>query len=59
MASILFVLCAGFPSAKASNLSPFSPFGANGVFAASAVVFFAFVGFDYVSVILVGQGWWG
>lgn len=43
VASILFVLCAGFPSAKASNLSPFAPFGGKGVFAASAVVFFAFV----------------
>ncbi|PRW59844.1 transcription elongation factor SPT5-like protein 1 [Chlorella sorokiniana] len=49
VASILFVLCAGFPSAKASNLSPFAPFGGKGVFAASAVVFFAFVGFDYVA----------
>lgn len=44
IASIIFVLCAGFPNAKPANLTPFAPFGADGVFAGAAVVFFAFVG---------------
>ncbi|KAL4420141.1 hypothetical protein ABPG77_010357 [Micractinium sp. CCAP 211/92] len=49
IASILFILCAGFPKAHAANLSPFAPFGARGVFSAAAVLFFSFVGFDYVA----------
>lgn len=47
IASILFILCAGFPKANAANLSPFAPFGARGVLSAAAVLFFSFVGFDY------------
>ncbi|KAL4458687.1 hypothetical protein ABPG75_013552 [Micractinium tetrahymenae] len=49
IASILFILGAGFPKAQAANLSPFAPFGARGVFSAAAVLFFSFVGFDYVA----------
>lgn len=47
IASIIFVLCAGFPQAQPANLTPFTPYGADGVFAGASVVFFAFVGFDY------------
>ena len=47
IASILFVLCAGFPQAQPANLVPFAPGGAKGVFSAAAVVFFSYVGFDY------------
>ena len=47
VASILLVLCAGFPQAQPANLAPFAPYGAQGVFSAAAVVFFSYVGFDY------------
>jgi APA family basic amino acid/polyamine antiporter len=46
IASILFVLCAGFPQAHPANLTDdgFAPYGVRGVFAGAAVVFFAFIG---------------
>lgn len=44
VASIVFVLCAGFPQAETANLAPFSPYGAEGVFKGAAVVFFSFIG---------------
>jgi APA family basic amino acid/polyamine antiporter len=44
--AILYVIAAGLPFARASNLAPFMPFGVRGIFSASSVVFFAFVGFD-------------
>ena len=43
---IIYVLCAGFPFGTASNLVPFAPFGVRGIFTASSIVFFSFVGFD-------------
>lgn len=46
---ILFIIVAGFTKADPKNYTPFSPFGARGVFKASAVLFFAYVGFDAVS----------
>ena len=49
IASIVFVLVVGFPRADPANLSPFAPYGARGTFNAAAVVFFSFVGFDYVA----------
>ena len=49
VAIILFVLAAGLPQANLANLSPLAPFGVRGVFSAASVVFFAFVGFDYVA----------
>ena len=49
IAIILFVLAAGLPQANLANLSPLAPFGVRGVFSAASVVFFAFVGFDYVA----------
>ncbi|KAG9439111.1 hypothetical protein H6P81_019276 [Aristolochia fimbriata] len=46
---ILFILIAGLTRANTANYAPFAPFGARGVFKASAVLFFAYVGFDAVS----------
>ncbi len=47
--AILYVLCAGLPFAHASNLAPFAPFGIRGIFSASSIIFFAFVGFDSIA----------
>jgi APA family basic amino acid/polyamine antiporter len=49
IACIIFVLCAGFPQASTANLAPFLPYGVRGIFSAASMVFFAFVGFDYVA----------
>lgn len=49
--AIMYVLCVGAPFGHASNLIPFAPFGARGVFSAASVVFFAFVGFDSVATV--------
>ncbi|KAK7247338.1 hypothetical protein RIF29_42219 [Crotalaria pallida] len=46
---IAFIIIAGLTKAKADNYTPFTPFGVRGVFHASAVLFFAYVGFDAVS----------
>ncbi|PKU86167.1 Cationic amino acid transporter 5 [Dendrobium catenatum] len=46
---IAFVIAAGFVNAKPSNLSPFLPFGASGVFRAAAVVYWAYTGFDMMA----------
>ncbi|XXG65991.1 hypothetical protein AAC387_Pa05g3556 [Persea americana] len=46
---LLFIIIAGLTKADTSNYTPFSPNGARGVFKASAVLFFAYVGFDAVS----------
>ena len=43
---IVYVLCAGLPYGHFSNLTPFAPYGLRGIFAASSIVFFSFVGFD-------------
>lgn len=47
--AIFYIVLAAAPLAEASNLKPFAPEGMRGVFAASSVVFFAFVGFDTVA----------
>ncbi|OAY84368.1 Cationic amino acid transporter 5 [Ananas comosus] len=49
LAVIGFVLAAGFARADPANLSPFLPFGAQGVFRAAAVVFWSYTGFDMVA----------
>lgn len=49
IACIIFVLCAGFPQADAANAHPFLPFGVRGLFSAASMVFFSFVGFDYLA----------
>ncbi|URE20308.1 hypothetical protein MUK42_10938 [Musa troglodytarum] len=49
LAIIVFIVAAGLSRASLKNLSDFMPFGARGLFSASAVLFFAYVGFDAVS----------
>jgi basic amino acid/polyamine antiporter, APA family len=45
---ILFIIVAvGY--VKPANWTPFTPFGMEGVFAAAALVFFAFIGFDAIA----------
>jgi APA family basic amino acid/polyamine antiporter len=46
---IFFVIIAGFIHADTSNLTPFLPFGPEGVFRAAAVVYFAYGGFDSIA----------
>ncbi|KAK2968246.1 hypothetical protein RJ640_024396, partial [Escallonia rubra] len=46
---ILFIIVFGLIKADTKNYSNFAPFGVRGVFKASAVLFFAYVGFDAVS----------
>lgn len=49
IAILLFIIIAGLTKAEVKNLTPFTPFGVRGIFNASAVLFFAYVGFDAVS----------
>ncbi|KAK3020236.1 hypothetical protein RJ639_045472 [Escallonia herrerae] len=46
---ILFIIVVGLIKADTKNYSNFAPFGVRGVFKASAVLFFAYIGFDVVS----------
>ncbi|KAJ4976875.1 hypothetical protein NE237_001981 [Protea cynaroides] len=46
---IVFIIVAGLTHADVKNYSDFAPFGTHGIFKASAVLFFAYVGFDAVS----------
>jgi APA family basic amino acid/polyamine antiporter len=46
---ILFFIVVGVSSVEPANWSPFMPYGFQGVGAAAAIVFFAYVGFDAVS----------
>ncbi|CAJ2637645.1 unnamed protein product [Trifolium pratense] len=48
-AVIIFVIIAGFCHANTSNLTPFFPHGAKGVFQASAILYFAYGGFDNIA----------
>ncbi|XP_027903289.1 cationic amino acid transporter 5-like [Vigna unguiculata] len=48
-AVIIFVIVAGFLHADTSNLSPFLPYGAKGVFQAAAIIYFAYGGFDHIA----------
>ncbi|XP_055803940.1 cationic amino acid transporter 5 [Solanum dulcamara] len=49
MVVILFVIIAGFAHANTSNLTPFMPHGAKGIFVAAAIVYFAYGGFDNIA----------
>jgi APA family basic amino acid/polyamine antiporter len=49
IAVILFFLAVGSLSVETANWSPFMPYGFQGVGAAAAIVFFAYIGFDAVS----------
>ncbi|KAK7354494.1 hypothetical protein VNO80_19958 [Phaseolus coccineus] len=46
---IVFIVITGLIHAKPQNYVPFAPFGVRGVFQASAVLYFAYVGFDAVA----------
>lgn len=46
---ILFIIIAGLFKADTKNYNDFDPYGPRGIFQASAVLFFAYVGFDAVS----------
>ncbi|KAJ3674914.1 hypothetical protein LUZ60_005530 [Juncus effusus] len=46
---IIFIAVAGLSKANTANYRPFMPYGVRGIFSASAVLFFAYVGFDAVS----------
>ena len=46
---LLFIIIAGLTHAEASNLSYFLPYGVEGVFSATAVLFFAYIRFDVVA----------
>ncbi|XP_023519083.1 cationic amino acid transporter 1-like [Cucurbita pepo subsp. pepo] len=48
---IVFIIIAGLTKANPKNLTPFAPFGPRGIFVASAVLFFSYVGFDAVSTL--------
>ena len=48
-AVIIFVIVAGFLHADTSNLTPFLPYGAKGVFKAAAILYFAYGGFDSIA----------
>ena len=49
IAVIIFIIVAGLTKADAANMRDFMHFGARGIFSASAVLFFAYIGFDAVS----------
>lgn len=49
LAVIIFIIVAGLTKADTSNMRDFMPYGPRGIFAASAVLFFAYIGFDAVS----------
>jgi basic amino acid/polyamine antiporter, APA family len=49
LVAILFFIIVGAGYVKPENWSPFAPYGFQGISAAAAVVFFAYIGFDAVS----------
>ncbi|KAJ1294419.1 hypothetical protein BS78_01G144900 [Paspalum vaginatum] len=49
IAVIIFIIVAGLTKADPANMRDFMPFGVRGIFTASAVLFFAYIGFDAVS----------
>ncbi|KAB1221500.1 Cationic amino acid transporter 5 [Morella rubra] len=48
-AIVLSYVASGFAHAKTSNLTPFLPYGAKGIFQAAAIVYFAYGGFDNIA----------
>ncbi|XP_062095331.1 cationic amino acid transporter 1-like [Humulus lupulus] len=46
---IVFIIIAGLTNSNTANYTPFVPFGPRGIFKASAVIFFAYLGFDSVA----------
>ncbi|XP_010276879.2 PREDICTED: cationic amino acid transporter 1-like [Nelumbo nucifera] len=51
IAVLLLIVCVGLTKANVANFSNFAPYGVKGVFKASAVLFFAYVGFDGVATL--------
>ena len=49
LAAIFFFIIVGAGYVQPANWSPFMPYGVQGISAAAAVVFFAYIGFDAVS----------
>ena len=49
LAVILFFIAVGAPAVSGDNWTPFMPNGFEGVRAAAAIIFFAYIGFDAVS----------
>ena len=49
LAVILFFIAVGTPAVNSDNWTPFMPNGFEGVRAAAAIIFFAYIGFDAVS----------
>jgi APA family basic amino acid/polyamine antiporter len=49
LAAILFFIVVGINYVEPANWTPFTPYGVQGIAAAAAVVFFAYIGFDAVS----------
>lgn len=49
LAVVVFFILVGMWSVKPANWSPFMPYGFEGVGAAAAIVFFAYIGFDAIS----------
>lgn len=49
LACITFVLLVGLPLGDTRNLTPFFPYGIQGTFAGASILFFAFVGFDFLA----------
>ena len=47
---ILFLITAGFAHAETSNLTPFLPYGVKEIFQATAIVYFAYDGFDNIAI---------
>ena len=47
--TIAIILAAGFPNTNDGNWHPFVPNGLDGVFRASSIVFFSYIGFDGVA----------
>lgn len=49
IAVVLLFIAVGVRHVQPANWQPFAPFGGHGILSASALVFFAFIGFDAVS----------
>ncbi|KAG2547233.1 cationic amino acid transporter 1-like [Panicum virgatum] len=49
IAVIIFIIVAGLTKADTANMRDFMHYGVRGIFSASAVLFFAYIGFDAVS----------
>jgi APA family basic amino acid/polyamine antiporter len=49
VAILCVFLAVALPNVKATNLSPFAPFGVSGILTGAALIFFSFIGFDAVS----------